>query len=119
MSQSNQRGRFSGHGHGGDRETGRNGNRDGGRYGGRYQSSQTNRVYAKPPDDEENFMFDIYQNRVETVKFVAAQRKLCDYESTRYPDVSKIFSHGVVTTYARPPKPAVEGGADPQHYKRD
>ena len=45
-----------------------------------------------------NFMFDIYPNRVETVK------KLCDYVATRYPDESKIFSHGVEIQHVCPPK---------------
>jgi len=51
--------------------------------------------------DDENFSFDIHPNRVETIKFVNAQRKLCDDVATRYPDMSKIFSHEVVVTYFR------------------
>ena len=47
-------------------------------------------------------MFDIYPNRVETVKFDNAQRKLYDYVATKYSDVSKIFSHGVVVSYDIP-----------------
>ena len=95
MSQLNQaRGRFGGRGRGNVRSKGRGGQRDSGRFGGR-SSYQLNRFQpASHVDDEENFMFDIYPNRVETVKFVIAQ-KLCDYVATRYPDVSKIFSHGV------------------------
>ena len=96
MSQLNQaRGRFGGRGRGNVRSNGRGGQRDSGRFGGR-SSYQLNRFQpASHVDDEENFMFDIYPNRVETVKFVIAQRKLCDYVATRYPDLSKIFSHGV------------------------
>ena len=45
--------------------------------------------HRQMPDNEENFMFDIYANRVEMVKLVAAQRKLCDYVSSIYPDISK------------------------------
>jgi hypothetical protein len=49
---------------------------------------------VKSSEDDENFVFDIQPNRVDTVKFVTAQRKLVDYVSTRYPDVGKVFSHG-------------------------
>ena len=45
------------------------------------------RLPLKSSEDDENFMFDIQPNRVDTVKFVAAQRKFVDYVSTRYPDV--------------------------------
>jgi len=54
-------------------------------------------------------VFDILPNRVDTVKFVAAQRKLVDYVSTRYPDVGKIFSHGYEIT----------GEAGGYYYERD
>ena len=120
MSQHNQvRGRFGGRSRGGERDGGRGGQRDGGRYAGRFQGAQISRAYAKPPDDEENFMFDIYPNRVETVKFVNAQRKLCDYVATRYPDVSKIFSHGVVVSYDIPEAPEFQRGEDPNNFLRD
>ena len=120
MSQLNQaRGRFGGLGRGNVRSNGRDGQRDSGRFGGR-SSYQLNRFQpASHVDDEENFMFDIYPNRVETVKFVIAQRKLCDYVATRYPDVSKIFSHGVEISHALPPKPLLTKASDPHHFKRD
>jgi len=61
MNYTNQaRGRFNGRGNGGDRG-GRGGQRDGGRYKDRYQAS---RGTTNPPDDEDNFVFDIYPNRV-------------------------------------------------------
>jgi hypothetical protein len=44
---------------------------------------------------------------------------LVDYVATRYPDISKIFSHGIVVTYVKPPRPAVGAGLDPHHFKRD
>ena len=48
-------------------------------------------------DDQENYMFDI-----PIVKFVIAQRNLNDYVAIRYPDVSKLFSHGVEISHDRP-----------------
>ena len=39
---------------------------------------------------------------IDTVKFINAQRKLCDYMATRYADVSKLFSYGIETTYEYP-----------------
>ena len=58
MSQHNQaRGRFGGRRRfGGKRDRRRGGQRDGGRYAGRFQGAQISRAYAKPPDDEENFL---------------------------------------------------------------
>ena len=56
----------------------------------RYEAAQAVRLPVKSSDDDENFVFDKQPNRVDTVKFVAAQRNLVDYVSTRYPDVGKI-----------------------------
>ena len=66
-------------------------------------------------------MFDIQPNKVDTVKFVAAQRKLVDYVSTRYPDVGKIFSHGyeIKHTYPERPEPLEAGEAGGYDYDRD
>ena len=64
MSQHNQsRGRFGGRGN--VRSNGCDGERDSGRFGRSFY--QLNYVYH-----EENFMFDIYPNRVETVSLVIA-----------------------------------------------
>jgi hypothetical protein len=93
MSQHNQaRGSFGGRSRGGERDGGRGGQRYGGRYAGRFQGAQISRAYAKPPDDEENFMFDIYPNQVETVKFVNAQRS---YATMRRQDIPMFrrYSH--------------------------
>ena len=59
--------------------------RDNGGYDGRCQS----RSYAIPKEEEDDFIFDIYPNRIDTVRFINAQRKLCDDVAVRYPDVSK------------------------------
>ena len=116
MNYTNQaRGRFNGRGNGGGRGA-REGQRDGGRFKDRYQAS---RATTNPPDDEDNFVFDIYPNRVETVKFVVAQRKLCDYVATRFPDVSKIFSHGIEVDHPRPQRPRLTKVNDPHHFRRD
>ena len=64
-------------------------------------------------------MFDIYPNRVETVKFVNAQHKLCDYMATRYPDDSKIFSHGVVVSHDIPDDLEFQRGEDPNIFLHD
>ena len=50
-------------------------------------------------------MFEIHPNRIDTVKFINAQRKLCDYVATCYADVSKLFSYGIETTYEYPETP--------------
>ena len=65
----------------------------------------------KSSEDDENFVFDIQPNRVDNVKLVAAQRKIVDYVSTRYPDVGKIFSHGYEIKHTYPERPeALEAG---------
>ena len=79
------RGRFQGRG----QSRGRDGGRSSQRNRSRYEAQA-----VKSVEDDENFVFDIQPNKVDTVKFVAAQRKLVDYVSTRYPEVGKIFSHG-------------------------
>ena len=75
----------------------------------------------KSSEDDENFVFDIQPSRVDTVKFVDAQRKLVDYVSTRYPDVGKILSHGYEIKHTYPERPgpleAVEAGG--YDYERD
>jgi len=53
------------------------------------------------------------------VKFVVAQRKLCDYVATRFPDVSKIFSHGIEVDHPRPQRPRLTKVNDPHHFRRD
>jgi len=68
------------------------------------------RAYAKPPDDEEN-LCSIF---IQTVTFVNAQRNLCDYVATRYTNVLKIFSHGVVVSYDIPEAPEFQRGEDPK-----
>ena len=75
----------------------------------------------KPSQDDENFVFDIKPNRVDTVTFVATQRKLVDYISTRYPDVGKIFSHGyeIKHTYPKRPEPLEAGEAGGYDNERD
>ena len=55
-------------------------------------------------------MFDIYPNRVETVKFVNDQCKLCG---------NKIFSYGVVVTDEIPEAPEFQRGEDPDNFWRD
>ena len=40
---------------------------------GSYEAAQAARVPVKSSEDDENFVFDIQPNRVDTVKFVAAQ----------------------------------------------
>ena len=99
-----QRGRFNGRGRGNDRGGGFQGQRDSGRFNNRYHNSQ-NRSSVPPRDDEDDFMFEIHPNRIDTVKFINAQRKLCDYVATRYADVSKLFSYGIETTYEYPETP--------------
>jgi hypothetical protein len=118
MSQGNQgRGRFSGRGRSGSRDGGRFGQR----YAGRYETAQDGRNPHKSSDDDENFTFDIQPNKVDTVKFVTAQRKLISYISTRYPDVGKIFSHGyeVEHTYPIRPEPVLGQGQDVYDFERD
>ena len=88
-----QRGRFNGRGRGNDRGGGFQGQRDSGRSNNRYHNSQ-NRSFVPPRDDEDDFMFEIHPNRIDTVKFINAQRKLCDYVA-RYADVSKLFSYDI------------------------
>ena len=96
---------------------GRSGGRDGGwssqRIPGRYEAAQAARVPVKSSEDDENFVFDIQPNRVDNVKFVAAQRKIVDYISTRYADVGKIISHGyeIKHTYPERPEPLEAGKA--------
>ena len=84
-----QRGRFNGRGRGNDRGGGFQGQRDSGRFNNRYHNSQ-NRSSVPPRDEEDDFMFEIHPNRIDTVKFINAQRNLCDYVATRYADVSKL-----------------------------
>ena len=80
---------------------------------------QTNRFQPTTHmGDEENVMLEIYPNRVKTVKFVITQLKSYDYVATRYPDVSKIFFHGVDFQHAHP-KPLLTNASDPHHFKRD
>ena len=88
--QHGQRGRFNGRGRGNDRGGGYQGQRDSGRFSGRYNQNQP-RSSVPPRDEEDDFLFEIHPNRIDSVKFINAQRKLCDYVSTRYPDVSKLF----------------------------
>ena len=82
---------------------------DGGRLNqrnpGHYEAAQVARVPVKLSEDDEKFVFDIQPDRVDTVKFVAAQRKLVDHISIRYPDVGKIFSHGYNIKHTYPEKP--------------
>ena len=47
-------------------------------------------------------MFEI---RIDTLKFINAQRKQCDYVTKRSADVSKLFSYGFETTYEYPETP--------------
>ena len=75
---------------------------------GRY-AAEAAHVPVMSSEDDENFVFDIQRNRVDTVKFVAAQRKLVDYVSTRYPDVGKIFSS--IHIYPERPEPLEAGEA--------
>ena len=81
------RGRFQGRGRSGGRDGGRSSQRN----PGRYDAAQAARIPVKSSKDDEILVFDIQPNRVDTAKFVAAQRKRVDYVSTRYPDVGKIF----------------------------
>ena len=67
-----QRGRFNGRGRGNDRGGGFQGQRDSGRFNNRYHNSQ-NRSSVPPRDDEDDFMFEIHPNRIDTVKFINAQ----------------------------------------------
>ena len=71
-----QRGRFNGRGRGNYRGGGFQGQRDR-RLNNRYHNSQ-NRSSVPPRDDEDDFMFEIHPNRIDTVKFINAQRKLCE-----------------------------------------
>jgi hypothetical protein len=80
---------------------------------------QASRAITNPLDDKDNFVFDIYPNRLETVKFEVAQRKLCDYVATRFLDVSKIFSHGIEVDHPRPQRPRLTRVNDPHHFRRD
>ena len=68
-----QRGRFNGLGRGNDRGGGFLGQRHSGRFNNRYHNSQ-NRSSVPPRDDEDEFMFEIHPNRIDTVKFINAQR---------------------------------------------
>ena len=116
MSQLNQaRRRFGGRSRGGLR--------DGGRGGKRMLCWKIPGCadLSLPPDDEENFMFDIfyYSNRVETVNIVNAQRKLCDYVATRHPNVSKIFSHRVVVSFDIAEAPEFQCGEDHNSFLHD
>ena len=43
-------------------------------------------------EDEDNFMFEIYTNKIETTKFNNAKRMLISYVGTRYPDVKMILA---------------------------
>ena len=97
------RGRFNGHGGGNNTERGAwfQGQRDSGRFNNLYHNSQ-NRSSVPPRDEEDDFMFEIHPNRIDTVKFINAQRKLCDKVATRYVDVSKLFSYGIERTYKYP-----------------
>jgi len=61
-----QRGRFNGRGRGNDRGGGFQGQRDSERFSNRYHNSQ-NRSSVLPRDDEDNFMFEIHLNRIDTV----------------------------------------------------
>jgi hypothetical protein len=110
---------FNGKGRGNDnrgRSGGRQyGQRDAGRTNGRFQA----RSMHASNDSEESFSFDINPNRVDTVRFVNMQRKLCNYVATRFPDVSKIFSHGTEADYTIPDPPVIRKGGDPFRYKRD
>ena len=105
--QHGQRGRFNGRGRGNERGGGYQGQRDSGRFSGRYNQNQP-RSSVPPRDEEDDFLFEIHPNRIDTVKFINAQRKLCDYVATRYPDVSKLFSYGIETTYEYPEAPDLE-----------
>ena len=80
----------------------------------RYEAAQAVRVPVKSSEDDENFVFDIQPNRVDTVKFVTAQRKLVDY-------VRKIFSHGyeIKHTYPERPEPLEAGEAGGCDCERD
>ena len=105
--QHGQRGRFNGRGRGNERGGGYQGKRDSGRFSGRYNQNQP-RSSVPPRDEEDDFLFEIHPNRIDTMKFINAQRKLCDYVATRYPDVSKLFSYGIETTYEYPEAPDSE-----------
>jgi len=63
---------------------GRSGGMDSGSFNqrnpGRYEA-QAARIHVKSSEDDDS-LFDKQPNRVDTVKFVAAQRKLIDYVST-------------------------------------
>ena len=88
MSQHNQaRGRFGDRSCGGERDGGHGGKRDGGRYAGRFQGAQISRAYAKPPGDEENFMFDIYLSEpsrdCKVCQYPAQAMRLCGDKISR------------------------------------
>ena len=63
---------------------------------------------------EDNFMFEIYTNKIETKKFNNAKRMLNSYVGTGYPDVMMIFLHDVDKVYEYPEVPVIVRGEDPQ-----
>ena len=59
------------------------------------------------PRDEYDFLFEI---RIDTVKFINAQRILCDVlPHVKYPNMLlNLFSHGIKVTYEYPRAPDLE-----------
>ena len=53
-----------------------------------------------PKEEEGDFIFDIYRNRIDMVRFIN-EPKLCDYVAVRYTD-ARIFSHGTEIKFVFP-----------------
>ena len=70
-------------------------------------------------EDEDNFMFEIYTEKIKSTKFNNAKRMLISYVGTRYPDVKMIFSHDVDKVYEYPEVPVIVRGEDPHNFIKD
>ena len=55
-------------------------------------------------------------NKVDTVKFTNAKRKLVSFVGTRYPDVSDIFEHNIDKVHEYPIAPVFKKGEDPHNF---
>jgi hypothetical protein len=87
-----------------------------------YKHSQSNAErFATIPkeENEDDFKFEYNPGRVDMIKFTRAQRKLVTYVSTRYLDVSKIFTSGVEVTHDNPVPPNLNNNNDPHGFKKD
>ena len=100
---------------GNNREQSRGGRGNGQRDKGS-QGYYQRRSYHDHEADEENFTFEVNPNKVDTVKFTNAKRKLVSFVGTRYPDVSDIFEHNIDKVHEYPIAPVFKKGEDPHNF---